>query len=131
MRLPEDLDRRNLGTSVYSGDYSHVRRREYCRAHVYDRSEGEDGYVSLEVSPHLAHETRASIDEARRLSARVGRPNLFIKIPGTAEGVPAVEELIFEGINVNITLLFSIESYEAVAAAYLGALSAVAQQASL
>lgn len=86
---------------------------------IYDQSAGEDGYVSLEVSAHLAHETQASIEEARRLWARVGRPNLFIKIPGTAEGVPAVEELIFEGINVNITLLFSIESYEAVAAAYL------------
>src|ERR1700730_15736140 len=89
---------------------------------VYDQSEGEDGYVSLEVSPHLAHDTKGSIDEARRLSAGVGRPNLFIKIPGTAAGVPAVEELIFEGINVNITLLFSIESYEAVARAYLRAL---------
>lgn len=89
---------------------------------VYDKSCGEDGYVSLEVSPHLAHDTQGSIGEAQRLSARVGRPNLFIKIPGTAAGVPAVEELIFEGINVNITLLFSIASYEAVAQAYLRAL---------
>lgn len=90
---------------------------------VYDRTGGEDGYVSLEVSPHLAHDTRASIEEARRLWARVGRPNLFIKIPGTAAGVPAVEELVFEGININITLLFSIESYEAVAQAYVRALT--------
>lgn len=86
---------------------------------VYDQSDGRDGFVSLEVSPHLAHDTRASIEEAKRLAAHVGRPNLFIKIPGTVEGVPAVEELIFEGINVNITLLFAIESYEAVAQAYL------------
>jgi transketolase len=86
---------------------------------VYDQSAGEDGYVSLEVSPHLAHDTRGSVAEARRLWARVGRPNVFIKIPGTVEGVPAVEELIFEGVNINITLLFSIESYEAVAQAYL------------
>ncbi|MBO0732854.1 MAG: transketolase, partial [Methylocapsa sp.] len=86
---------------------------------VYDGSKGEDGFVSLEVSPHLAHDTKSSIDEARRLFARVGRPNVFIKIPGTAAGAPAVEELIFEGININITLLFSIESYEAVAQAYM------------
>lgn len=86
---------------------------------IYDQSDGEDGYVSLEVSPHLAHNTQASLDDARRLAARVGRPNLFIKIPGTAEGAPAVEELIFEGLNINITLLFSIEHYEAVAEAYM------------
>lgn len=86
---------------------------------VYEQSAGEDGYVSLEVSPHLAHDTQASIAEARRLFARVGRPNAFIKIPGTREGVPAVEELIFEGLNINITLLFSIEHYQAVAEAYL------------
>lgn len=86
---------------------------------VYDQSASEDGYVSLEVSPHLAHDTQGSIDEALRLWVRVGRPNVFIKIPGTAAGVRAVEELIFEGVNVNITLLFSIESYEAVAQGYL------------
>lgn len=89
---------------------------------VYDRSDGMDGFVSLEVSPHLAHATQASIDEARRLWALVDRPNLFIKIPGTAAGVPAVEQLLFEGINVNITLLFSIAGYEAVAEAYMRAL---------
>src|SRR5215471_5340077 len=89
---------------------------------VYDQTQGEDGFVSLEVSPHLAHDTQASLEEARRLWRRVERPNLFIKIPGTAAGVPAIEELLFEGINVNITLLFSIASYEAVAEAYLRAL---------
>src|SRR5579875_3017932 len=89
---------------------------------VYDESGGLDGYVSLEVSPRLAHDTAASIAEARRLAARVERPNLFIKIPGTPAGLPAIEELLFEGINVNITLLFSVPRYEAVAEAYLRAL---------
>lgn len=89
---------------------------------VFERSKGADGFVSLEVSPHLAHDTQGSIREARRLHAAVKRPNLFIKIPGTAAGVPAIEQLLFEGINVNITLLFAVESYEAVAMAYLRAL---------
>lgn len=89
---------------------------------VYEESDGVDGFVSLEVSPHLAHNTEASIEEARRLWKLVGRPNLFIKIPGTPAGVPAIEQLLFEGINVNITLLFSIARYEAVAEAYLRAL---------
>ncbi|HZU90304.1 MAG TPA: transaldolase family protein, partial [Stellaceae bacterium] len=89
---------------------------------VYEESEGADGYVSLEVSPHLAHDTEASIAEARRLATAVDRPNLFIKIPGTPAGLPAIEELLFEGINVNITLLFSVPRYEAVAEAYLSAL---------
>src|SRR5205823_1978955 len=89
---------------------------------AYDESNGTDGFVSLEVSPHLAHNTPASIEEARRLWARVDRPNLFIKIPGTPAGVPAIEQLLFEGININITLLFSIASYEAVAEAYMRAL---------
>jgi transketolase len=89
---------------------------------VYDASEGLDGYVSLEVSPHLAHDAQASINEAMRLHERVDRPNLFIKIPGTTAGLVAIEELLFEGIAVNITLLFSIERYEAVAEAYLRAL---------
>jgi len=89
---------------------------------VYDATDGLDGYVSLEVSPHLAHDAGASIDEARRLHQRVDRPNLFIKIPGTSAGLTAIEELLFEGIPVNITLLFSIERYEAVADTYLRAL---------
>jgi len=89
---------------------------------VYDRSEGRDGFVSLEVSPYLAHNTQGSIAEAHRLWAAVGRPNLFIKIPGTFEGVGAVEALLFAGINVNITLLFSIHRYEEIALAYMSAL---------
>ncbi|MGD2055595.1 MAG: transketolase, partial [Gammaproteobacteria bacterium] len=89
---------------------------------VYVASDGLDGYVSLEVSPHLAHDARASIEEARRLYQRVDRPNLFIKIPGTTAGLEAIEELLFAGIPVNITLLFSIERYTAVADAYMRAL---------
>nr|WP_283827014.1 transaldolase [Bradyrhizobium diazoefficiens] len=89
---------------------------------VYEETAGVDGFVSLEVSPHLAHDTKASIEEAHRLWTMVDRPNVFIKIPGTPAGVPAVEELLFEGINVNSALLFSISRYEAVAEAYLRAL---------
>ena len=86
---------------------------------VWDESAGVDGYVSLEVSPYLAHDTDGTIEEARRLFAWVDRPNVLIKIPGTAAGVPAIEECIYRGVNVNITLLFSIESYEAIALAYI------------
>jgi len=89
---------------------------------VYDESQGVDGYVSLEVSPYLAHDTAGSIREACRLWACVDRPNLYIKIPGTPAGVPAIEELLYRGINVNVTLLFSIAAYETVAMAYLRAL---------
>ncbi|MEW5789901.1 MAG: transaldolase [Pseudomonadota bacterium] len=89
---------------------------------VYDESGGLDGYISLEVSPHHAHDTLSSVAEARHLHSAVNRPNLLIKIPGSPEGVPAIEELLFEGINVNVTLLFAIDSYEAVAWAYIRAL---------
>jgi transaldolase/glucose-6-phosphate isomerase len=89
---------------------------------VYDASDGVDGFVSLEVSPYLAHDTEGTMHEARRLFTAVGRPNVFIKIPGTPAGVPAIEEMLYEGININVTLLFSIQSYEAVAQAYMRAL---------
>src|SRR5262249_18326414 len=88
------------------------------RRPVYDASDGVDGFVSLEVSPHLAHDTEGTMAEARHLFATVGRPNVFIKIPGTAAGVPAIEQMLYEGININITLLFSVPRYEAVAEAY-------------
>ncbi|MEJ2311754.1 MAG: bifunctional transaldolase/phosoglucose isomerase [Gemmatimonadales bacterium] len=86
---------------------------------VWDGSRGVDGYVSLEVSPYLAHDTDATIDEACRLHAWVDRPNVLIKIPGTAAGVPAIEECTYRGVSVNVTLLFSIDSYEAIALAYI------------
>jgi transaldolase/glucose-6-phosphate isomerase len=91
-------------------------------ASVYRESEGRDGFVSLEVSPHLARDTAATVDEARRLWRSVDRPNLMIKVPGTPEGIPAFETLIAEGINVNVTLLFSRAVYERVAEAYLSGL---------
>jgi transaldolase len=86
---------------------------------IHDRTNGVDGWVSLEVSPLLAHDTASTIAAAKKLSARAGRPNLFIKIPGTKEGLPAIEEVIFAGVPVNVTLLFSREQYVAAAEAYL------------
>ena len=86
---------------------------------VFERSCGVDGFVSLEVSPLLAYDTKTTITVAKELHARAGRPNLFIKIPGTREGLPAVEEAIFAGVPVNVTLLFSREHYVAAAEAYL------------
>ena len=86
---------------------------------IYDRTCGVDGFVSLEVSPLLAHDTKTTIRTARELHARAGRPNLLIKIPGTREGLPAIEEAIFAGVPVNVTLLFSREHYVAAADAYL------------
>ncbi|HKP76560.1 MAG TPA: transaldolase [Longimicrobiaceae bacterium] len=86
---------------------------------IYDAANGHDGLVSMEVSPLLASDTQRSVDEARRLWKLVGRPNLMIKIPGTDEGIPAIEQLLSEGINVNITLLFSLAGYERVMEAFL------------
>jgi transaldolase len=86
---------------------------------LYDRTDGVDGWVSLEVSPLLAYNTASTIGAAKDLHQRAGRPNLFIKIPGTKEGLPAIEEAIFAGIPVNVTLLFSREQYLAAAEAFL------------
>jgi transaldolase len=86
---------------------------------TYDRTNGVDGWVSLEVSPLLAHDTAKTVAAAKDLFARAGRPNLFIKIPGTSEGLPAIEESIFAGVPVNVTLLFSREQYLAAAEAFL------------
>jgi transaldolase len=86
---------------------------------VFDRTRGEDGYVSVEVSPTVADDTNATVAEARNLWEVIARPNLMVKVPGTAAGVPAVRSLTAEGINVNITLLFGREMYEAVAGAYI------------
>jgi len=89
---------------------------------VYDETDGNDGYVSLEVSPDLAHDTEGTIEEARRFFAAVDRPNVMIKVPATAEGIPAIETLIGEGINVNVTLMFSLDQYDAVSEAYISGL---------
>jgi transaldolase / glucose-6-phosphate isomerase len=96
---------------------------------VYDATGGDDGYVSLEVSPHLAHDTQGTISEAKRLRAGVNRPNLMIKVPGTPEGVPAFEQLIADGISVNVTLMFSMGHYEAVTRAYVKGLERCANPA--
>ena len=89
---------------------------------LYDATEGEHGFVSLEVSPYLAHDTDATQREAKQLWDKLDRPNAMIKIPGTPEGLPAIEESLFAGINVNVTLLFGVPAYEAVAKAYVSAL---------
>jgi len=89
---------------------------------IYDRTGGQDGFVSLEVSPDLAHDTEATIAEVRRFWKTVDRPNLMIKIPGTPEGLPAIRQALSEGININITLIFSLENYRRVTDAYLSAL---------
>jgi transaldolase len=86
---------------------------------VWDRTNGVDGWVSLEVSPLLAHDTASTLAAAKDLHARAGRPNVFIKIPGTKEGLPAIEEAIFAGIPINVTLLFSREHYVVAAEAFL------------
>ena len=91
---------------------------------VYDRLEGRDGYVSLEVSPYLALDTQATVAEAKRLWKAVDRPNLMVKVPGTEAGTPAVRALIEAGLNINVTLLFSLEAYQAVAEAFLAGLEA-------
>ncbi len=93
---------------------------------VYDKTNGYDGYVSLEVNPKYAFETQSTIDSANYYNSRVNRPNLMIKIPGTPEGWPAITEVIGEGINVNVTMIFSLEYYEQVAYAYIAGLEKLA-----
>ena len=89
---------------------------------TYDRTEGQDGFVSIEVSPYLAQDTERTLSEVRRFWETIDRPNLMVKIPSTPAGVPAIRQALTEGININITLIFSIENYRQVAEAYLSAL---------
>jgi transaldolase/glucose-6-phosphate isomerase len=95
---------------------------------VYEQTNGVDGYVSLEVAPDLAHDFEATVAEARRLHQAVGRKNLMIKVPATPEGIPAIQTLVEDGININVTMIFSLDGYEAVARAYIDALKARAQK---
>jgi transaldolase/glucose-6-phosphate isomerase len=95
---------------------------------VYEATNGHDGFVSLEVSPHLAHDTRDTIAEAKRLWSAVGRPNVMIKVPATKSGLPAIRQLITDGVNVNVTLLFSLVRYREVAEAFITGLEARAAQ---
>jgi transaldolase/glucose-6-phosphate isomerase len=94
---------------------------------IYDRTDGVDGYASLEVSPALAHDTEATVAEAKRLFATLDRPNLMIKVPATPEGIPAVQKLIGDGININVTLIFSIDTYRQVMEAYISGLEELAR----
>lgn len=91
---------------------------------VYEKTEKKDGYVSLEVNPHLAHDTKGTIEEARRLWAALNRPNVLIKVPATSEGLPAIQQLISEGINVNVTLLFGLPRYRQVTEVYIAGIEA-------
>ena len=104
-----------------------IRRAADLFRPVFERLDGADGFVSLEVSPRLAHDTEGTITEARQLWKSVDRPNLFIKVPATKAGLPAIRELIGEGINVNITLLFGLPRYREVADAYLSGLEILAK----
>jgi len=94
---------------------------------VFDRTQGIDGFVSLEVNPRLAYDTEGTVEEARRLYAELARPNVFIKVPATPQGIPAIATLIGEGINVNVTLIFAIDVYEQVMQAYLTGLQNYSQ----
>lgn len=95
---------------------------------IYDESHGQDGYVSLEVNPMLANDTQGTIDEAQHLFKRVARPNVMIKVPATAAGIPAIQTLIGAGINVNVTLMFSLQDYDTVAEAYISGLEVLANR---
>ena len=130
-----------LGSGDYDDDIKRLAREGYGTDEIYEQllvrdvqeacdllrdvhraSERTDGFVSLEVSPHLAHDSDSTMREARRFHELVNRPNVFIKVPGTMAGFKAIEQLLYEGLCINITLLFSLSAYEAVIEAYLSAL---------
>jgi len=92
---------------------------------IYDESDGEDGYVSLEVSPALAHDTAGTVRDARKLHTRIAQPNLLVKVPATKEGVPAIHTMISEGHDINVTLIFGIDRYDEVIEAYISGLEAL------
>ena len=124
-----DADIRALAGQTTQAIYETLSQRDVGDAadlfrSVFDATEGLDGYVSLEVDPNLARDTQGTLQEARRLWAALDRPNILIKVPATTEGVPAIRQLLVEGINVNVTLLFAVPRYHEVAMAYLEALEA-------
>lgn len=106
--------------------FQDIRRAADVARPIYEQSNGLDGYVSLEVSPSLAHDTEGTIAEARRLYTELDRTNVMIKVPATQAGIPAIKTLIGEGVKVNVTLIFSVANYEHVAEAYIGGLEALA-----
>lgn len=115
----EGLDSRAIFEKLAVND---IQRAADLFRPLYESTKGVDGYVSLEVPPDLVHDTEATVKEARKLWTMVDRPNVMIKVPGTPEGLPAITQLIAEGININVTLLFSVKRYRAVAEAYLDGL---------
>ena len=138
---PSIFEKAILGSTDYDADLRELASEQLDALEIYNRiaikdvqlaadvladvhreSNGRDGFVSLEVQPNLAFDTEGSLESARNYWKALGRSNVMIKIPGTTEGVPAVEQALYEGININITLLFAVESYENVAEAYLRAL---------
>ncbi len=123
LRQDPDADAISLYEALAISD---IRAAADLMRPIYERTGGRDGFVSLEVSPTLAHDTEGSINEARRLFTTVDRPNVMIKIPGTAEGLPAISTLIGEGINVNVTLMFSLQHYDNVVNAYMDGLEKLA-----
>jgi transaldolase/glucose-6-phosphate isomerase len=135
---PSIFEKAILGSDDYDEELEELARQDLTAQGIYDRiaqrdvqmacdvladvhreSHGNDGFVSLEVAPDIAHDTERTLDMARVYWKAVNRPNLMIKIPGTTEGAPAIEQAIYEGINVNVTLLFAVEAYERVAEAFL------------
>src|SRR5664280_448296 len=144
---PSIFEKAIAGSHIYDGDirdmalkkkdvkaiYEALSQRDVQSAAdefrpLYDRTDGKDGYVSLEVNPHLAQDTKGTIEEARRLWAALNRPNVLIKVPATANGLPAIQQLIGEGISVNVTLLFGLPRYRQVVEAYLAGVEARAAQ---
>lgn len=129
----EDIRTQALAGKDAADIYETISQRDVQSAadvfrSLYDRTDGADGYVSLEVNPHLARNTNGTIEEARRLWKALDRPNVFIKVPATAEGLPAIRQLISEGININITLIFGLPRYRQVAEAFIAGLKTRAAQ---
>src|SRR5664280_307329 len=144
---PSIFEKAIAGSHIYDGDirdmaltkkdvkaiYEALSQRDVQSAAdefrpLYNKTNGKDGYVSLEVNPHLAHDTKGTIEEARRLWAALNRPNVLIKVPATSDGLPAIRQLISEGINVNVTLLFGLPRYRQVAESFIAGLEARADQ---
>ena len=117
--MKDDLDREEIYEQLAIKD---IQRAADLFLNLYQETAGADGYVSLEVSPYLAHDTDKTVSEAKRLWKAVDRPNLMVKIPATKEGLPAITEVISQGINVNVTLIFGLDRYQQVREAYLAGL---------
>ena len=113
------LDGKDVNTIYEAISQQDVQSAANVFKTLHEKTAGEDGYVSLEVNPHLAHDTAGTIVEGRRLWVTLNRPNVLIKVPATIQGLPAIRQLISEGINVNVTLLFGLPRYRAVAKAYV------------